>query len=244
MKKVKWIGLAGMVITVLSMAPVVMADTVQLSTSAYTSYNTGGEFTAVTGQNGTFQTFCVQTGTEFNPYNWGGPTYNYTVSLTSLGGPGYPGAPVAVGQPFSYALSEGTAWLYAQFATGSLANYDFANTGNDRSTDAGILQSAIWELQGGQSYGGYPYGGSGNIYYDEALAHFGGSSAALDAAATLSTDFGTEIMNLSLNGANNSYQNQLIYFPPSPPSPGVPDGGATVTLLSVALFGLGIYRRR
>ena len=235
-----------------AIAPAVMASTVVLTQGPY-SYSDGGEFTAVTTptivnlgayssytrSGNSFQTFCVQTGTEFQP----GDTYDYTVSLISLGGPGYPGQSVTLGNQYSYPLSEGAAWLYSQFARGTLANYDFSNASSDRQTDAGELQAAIWALQGGQSLSYYPNGGPGNTYYNEAATALG---ANVDVAATLSTDFGVEIMNLTqYNGGDNGpgyYQNQLVLVPPSP-TPSVPDGGLTVALLGGALFGLQGLRR-
>jgi hypothetical protein len=256
-----------MVIAAVAMAPAVMADTVILIQNAY-SYDVGGEFTAVTGSSYNynanyaastlistaagvgFSTFCVQTGTDFAPYNapWNNTTpYDFTTSLASVGGPGYPGGSAPLGQPFSYYLAEGTAYLYSQFAKGTLAGYDY-NTGNDstdaaaRLADAGLLQSAIWALQGGQSYGGYPNGVTGNVFYNDALSFLG---ANVDVAATSSTDFGVEVMNLTLNGAGNNYQNQLVYLgnPPTP-TPSVPDGGTTLVLLGMGLSGLAIFRRR
>lgn len=228
-------------------------NTVVLTQGPY-SYSDGGEFTATTvptlatlsyyspytSTSTSFQTFCVQVTTEFLP----GATYSYSVNSISLGGPNYPGGSVPLGQPNSYPLSEGTAWLYSQFARGTLANYDY-NIANDpadaaiRKTDAGILQAAIWALQGGQVDGSYPSGVAGNIYYGEALAALG---VNIDTVATPATDDHVEIMNLSqYNGGDNGpgyYQNQLIL---------VPDGGSTVSMLGagftlLALAGLR-YRK-
>ena len=219
-----------------------MADTVVLTQGPF-AYSDGGEFTAVTTPTladlgayspytstaTSFQTFCVQDTTDFQP----GVSYYYTLSSISLGGPGFPGGNVGVGSPNSYPLSEGTAWLYSQFALGTLGGYDFANTLSDRQTDAGLLQSAIWALQGGQVDPGYPSGTAGNIYYTEALAALG---ANLNTAATKSTDFGVQIMNL-MDADGGNYQNQLIYT-------GVPDGGATVALLGLGLAGLAGFSRK
>jgi hypothetical protein len=220
-------------------------------------YDVGGEFTALTlpsavspyapaaldtfsinGQSYTgFQTFCVQTGVDFTP----GTIYNYTYSLSSIG------------NPDNFALSEGAAWLYSQFAQGTLANYDFANTGTGtstsspglgatRTTDAGALQAAIWYLQGGQTYSGYPNGGAGNLYYNEAVAALGAS--AVDAPATLSTDSGVEILNITTGG--QAAQNQLIYFGSgsgnTPPT--APDSGTTLALLALSLAGLAAFAHK
>ena len=170
---------------------------------------------------------------------YNGGTYNYTLSLASIGaGTDAPGTGYApLGSPDSYSLAEGTAWLYANFATGQLPGYDFSNALGQRQTDAGELQTAIWALQGDQSIAGYPSGTVGNPYYNDATNALG---ANIDTAATAFTDFGTEIMNLTLDGGN--YQNQLIYTGP-PPSPPVPDGGLTAALLGGALLGLQGLRR-
>jgi len=250
MNKLKSIKIAGMVMLVGAIAPAVMADTVTLYAWGPFSYGDGGEFTAytsptspfisqyspLTSTSSSFQTFCVQTDVEF--YNGG--TYNYTLSLASIGaGTGAPGTGYApLGSPDSYSLAEGTAWLYAKFATGQLAGYDFANSSGQRQTDAGELQTAIWALQGNQSIAGYPSGTVDNPYYTDALNALG---SAIDTAATASTDFGTEIMNLT-DADGGNYQNQLIYTG-SPPTPPVPAGGLTVGLLGGALFGLQGLRR-
>jgi hypothetical protein len=247
MMKLNNIVLAGVLLAAGAVSPAVMAQTVTLNASPY-SFSDGGEFTAVTsgpslvnlseyspytGSGASFQTFCVQSDVEF----YEGTAYNYTVSLNSLGNASGLGAPTGTpGTPDNYALSEGTAWLYSQFARGTLSGYDYANSGTGtaaaglsatRQTDAGYLQSAIWELQGGQSLSGYPNGGTGNLYYNEAVAALG---ANIDTAATLSTDFGVEILNLGT--ANDNYQNQLGL---------VPDGGATLALLALSLAALAVF---
>jgi hypothetical protein len=250
MNQLKNIKVAGAMLIAGAISPLAMADTVVLTPGLY-SYSDGGEFTAVTtptlssldqyssytSTSDSFQTFCVQDSTEFAP----GVSYTYTLSSISLGGPtgglpNYAGGNVPVGTANSYPLSLGTAWLYYHFATGTLAEYNFANVGGyafgSRNTDAGLLQAAIWELQGGQVDGSYPNGGAGNIYYDEALAALG--SITLTNAATPLDNYGVEIMNLT-SGPGDNNQNQLVLCP---------DGGSSLMLLGAALSGLGLYRRR
>jgi hypothetical protein len=232
MIKIKSIGFPAILLTAAAISSALMADTVTLSQGPY-SYYVGGEFTAVTGQNGTFQTFCVQTSVDFTPYNFGNTTpYNYTVSLNSIGAPD------------AFPLSEGAAYLFSQFAQGTLSGYDY-NLGNDptdaaaRQADAGELQSALWWLQGNQTFGGYPSGTIGNTYYGDALTHLG---ANVDAPATLATDFGVEIMNLT-DGNGNPAQNQLIYLGGGGGHQNAPDGGATLALLALSVAGLAVVRR-
>ncbi len=252
MIKIKSVGLAGMFLAAGFISPAVMANTVDLYYGPY-AYSVGGEFTAVTSpsfnanyaasalvnvtddnnvaQQG-FETFCVQTQVDYTPYNWGNHTpYNFTYGLNSIGTGWNPSD--------DFALSEGTAYLYSQFAQGVLSGYDYTDAGT-RTTDAGELQAAIWALQGGQSIGGFPSGvgngTSGNVFYNDALNYLG--SANLDVAATSSTDFGVEIMNLT-DGNDNAAQNQLIYLGGG----SVPDGGATLGLLALSVAGLAFFAR-
>jgi hypothetical protein len=244
MIKIKY-NLAGVILATAVISPAVKADTVDLYYGPY-AYSVGGEFTAVTSpsynanysplalaqvtddnnvtQTG-FETFCVQTSVDFTPYNWGNSTpYNFTTSLNS------------VGAPDAFALSEGAAYLYSQFAQGILGNYDYTDAGT-RITDAGELQAALWALQG-QSYPGFS-GIAGNPYYAEAESYLG---ANLETPATLSTDFGVEMMNLT-DGNGNPAQNQLIYLGGSNNGyQPVPDGGATLELLGLSLGGLAFVR--
>ncbi|HEX3718388.1 MAG TPA: hypothetical protein VH595_10515 [Verrucomicrobiae bacterium] len=247
----KNIAMAGMILSASCVSSVVMAQPTlpgQIAlyqgspSSVDYSYSVGGEFTALTDPtlfssyasstlatvtiNNTaytgFQTFCVQTGVDFTP----GTVYNYSTSLASIG------------SPDAFSLSEGTAWLYSQFAQGILGGYDYTDPAT-RTTDAGALQAAIWELQGGQTYSGYPNGESGNLYYDEAMTALG---ANLDTAATLSTDFGVEILNISTIGVGAD-QNQLIYTGSGGGTThqNVPDTGSTSALLAVGVVGMGIF---
>ena len=69
-----------------------------------------------------FQTFCIQSTVYFAPGN----SYSVVTSPT---------------------VSIGTAYLYSQFAAGTLSGYNYAY-GAGRENTAGALQQAIWWLQG------------------------------------------------------------------------------------------------
>lgn len=244
--KLKNIGFAGMVLAVAAVSPAVMADDTIVLTQGPYSYYVGGEFTSLTGTpidanyaastketiNGQtyFQTFCVQTEVDFYP----GVTYNYTMSLASVDNPDNRDV---------FPLSQGTAWLYSQFAQGILANYNYTDTATPtRNADADALQAAIWYLQGDQSYGNYVFGGSGNIFYDEAVTLLG---ANVNSNATYSFDYGVEVLNLTSTGGNSA-QNQLVYLGSGGGSGNqdpVPDDGATLALLALSLAGLAVFAR-
>jgi hypothetical protein len=211
----------------------------------------GGEFTAYTTENfiqnyaadatyaGGFETFCTEVGVDFTPYNWGGPSYSYTVGnmATPLSGGGM-GSGIA--------LTQGTAWLYYQFATGNLNNFASFNYayGSGREADDTLLQAAIWALQGGQSYtaGGYASLSSteaNNQYYLAALAALGGSANAD------STYTGPTVQLLQLSDGSTPAQNQLVLTGGTwsvTTSQNVPDGGYTLVLLGIGLIGIFFFR--
>jgi hypothetical protein len=252
MMKTKTIALAGVFLSAGIISPTLMAssDTVILIQNSY-SYDVGGEFTAITDPSFTanyaadtvistvagtgFSTFCVETGVDFSPYNapWNNQTpYNFTMSLNSEG------------PTDDFALSEGTAYLYSQFAQGILTGYDYADP-STRLADAGELQAAIWALQGGQTYGDGDYGTvasteASNPFYLLAESQVPGGQ--YDAAATPSTDYGVEIMNLT-DGNGNAAQNQLIYLGGGH-GQDAPDNGATLALLALSVAGLAGFARR
>jgi len=68
-------------------------------------------------------------------------------------------------------LTEGAAFLYYEFAKGTLTGYVYNNAAQ-RQTDAGLLQAAIWWLQGKQTYSDGDYTVptiSNNIFYKLAI---------------------------------------------------------------------------
>ena len=83
-----------------------------------------------------FQTFCLEAGEYFNP----GSTYDVVLNNGAVYGGG--------GAVNGYdALSVGTAYLYSQFAKGTLTGYNYTY-GATRVVSAGELQQAIWSLEG------------------------------------------------------------------------------------------------
>ena len=136
------------------------------------------------------------------------------------------GASILGGRPMQ--LSVGVAWLYSQFATGTLAGYDYSATDGGRITSAGELQNAIWYLQG-------ETGDPGNVFSVAAVNEFG-LATATESVTLYGNDFNVEVMNLT-DGNGNAAQNQLFLDP-------VPDGGPTVGLLGAALVALVLIGRR
>lgn len=213
------------------------ANSVTLDVSVYGDLNGygGGEFTAFnTGLStssyaasaligGGFETFCMAYNEEFVPGNWGGPNYNFTLGNAVLSNTG--AAP-------EY-LTAGTAWLYSQFASGTLQDYDYSTgSSSTRATTAQELQYALWWLQ--QSPGS-PTPPAGDPFVTEVLAQFGGSSAAAMAAANASNSDGVSIMVLT--NSDGSYAQPQLYY-------NVPDNGLTVALLGIALVGLFLFKRK
>jgi hypothetical protein len=136
------------------MAAPLFADTVDLVRKYAYFSGQGGEFTAkpqgwgfdpvqyyadssrnVAGTIGTFQTFCIEKNEEvLTPSTRDVILSNQAV----LGGAGASGG--------GDAISKGTAYLYVQFAQGTLSGYDYT-PGSNRKASAGFLQDTIWWLE-------------------------------------------------------------------------------------------------
>ena len=190
-----------------------------LSNAGYSSLVTSG-FAL-----GAIQAFCLEYGENFSP----GSSYSYTIgNAATLGSGG------AVGG--SDLISNGTAWLYSQFATGTLANYSYAAVG--RSASDSLLQLAFWYLEDEtQLISGYgSYNPNTNVFLSAAITQFGSIAAAKTNAAN---SFGVVVLNLTSGNVHN--QSQLYYSPES--NTPVPDSGSTLALLGIALLGLMGIRR-
>ncbi|HRE81897.1 MAG TPA: VPDSG-CTERM sorting domain-containing protein [Opitutaceae bacterium] len=191
-----------------------------LSTAGYAAISHPGSAAA-----GTFQTFCLEYSEHFTP----GTVYNYSIgNAATLGG-------VSGATNGADPISLGTAWLYSQFAAGSLAGYDY---GAGRKASNTSLQLAIWFLENETSgISGYSsYGTPGqNVFLDAAFAKFGSASSA---RADANGAYGVQVLNLT-KGQTHA-QSQLYASAPIR----VPDTGATVVLFGLTLAGLlGIKRK-
>jgi hypothetical protein len=157
-----------------------------------------------------FQTFCLE-GNE-NWFSTVTATLSDSASLGGLGG----GSPDPIGV--------GTAWLYKQFAMGTLASYNY---GVGRNVSAAQLQSTIWWLEQEASDPG-----SSNPFQVAVLAAFGSlANARADAGAN--NTYGVLVVNMDY--LQRPKQSMLVYLP---------DGGTTLALLGMAFCGLGLIRRK
>jgi hypothetical protein len=184
----------------------------------------GGEYKAVTDNNGTFLTFCleaqVHVDVNFNTL------YSYTISNRAFAGGGDKHDPTGPGSgPDGDPISQGTAWLYTQFVKGTLVDSDGVGNYNNENHDlnAGLLQKAIWALEDENFY---TIGT--NYYANLALTHGG-----------FATYTGTDVKVMNLWTISQDHvedvQSMLVY---------VPDSGMTVALLGLGLLSLAAFRRK
>lgn len=157
-----------------------------------------------------FLTYCIEYNEHFNP----GGTYNYAVNNGAVNGG-------VSGQTSSNydGVSNGTAYLYSQFAQGNLSVAGFGyNTG---STGYGFLQDAIWHLEG-------------EIATSNALATWVKTNIA-NWNNDSNGSYGVYALNLTYTNGGRA-QDQLYYH--------VPEQGLTVALVGFALLGLVGFRRK
>ncbi len=182
---------------------------------------------ATSGGGTRFWTFCLESKVYFESNR----TYNAEVSSStdSVGG----------GDP----LSNGTAYLYEQFALGQLGT--LLQDGFAYDINGGArLQKMIWYLEG-------EIGGVQDTNMWSLLGTQLGGTAMLDYSGSA-----VKVLNITKyqgTGGDNlgaSYgtlrQDQLVYWGPKESTTitnSVPDGGTTLLLLGSALGGLGLVRR-
>ncbi len=129
------------------------------------------------------------------------------------------------------AVSNGTAWLYQQFAAGTLEGYDY--TAGKRST-AGKLQTAIWWLEDEVPLARPKK----NPFLGLAINHFGGKALT---RADNDGSFNVWVLNLG-RSPQSGIQDVLVQVPGTP-SP-VPEGGNSLLFLSMSLLTLALIRRK
>ncbi len=198
------------------------------SSQATAQVTVGGH--TVTG----FETFCVEMDRSFTPGN----TYNTSVGNSIVSGPSS-----------STYVTVGTAYLYSQFAQGTLTGYTYTS-GQTRETSADELQDAIWYLQGELPAGGngstsdslYTFSASNDPFVKLVQSLFGSNATKSD--VTYGNNFGVEVLNLTTgSGWDCQYnQDQLVYNPgPAPvvvPEPATFAAGAML----LAPLGLSLFR--
>jgi len=166
-----------------------------MNPALYSAVTSGGS-----GSSFYFQTFCIEHGETFSP----GTTYNVSISdRAKNGSQGVDGDVVSIG----------TAWLYSQFAAGTLVGLtagDVASPyvytyGADRVASAGALQATLWWLENEPT--GVSDPGKGNIFRNAVLAQYGDVATAI---ADSGGAFGVRALNLGTPGV---YQDQLVMVP-------------------------------
>jgi hypothetical protein len=243
--------LKSLVVAAMVVAPGLLADQVK-TISGYGPYQTGqgGEFTlqvigsgspdlnpylgyyaagAINQVSGalnqpSFQTFCVEGGENI----YANSTYDISLGSSTV----FSGTP----------LSAGAAFLYYEFAKGTLVGYDYATTVAARKADADKLQRAIWWLMGQEAQ---TYTAS-NPYMLLAVTTFGSQAAALAANSSLATPISVSVLSLWVPGQVGNpagkRQDQLILT--GDQGYNTPDGGMTIAFLGMAMTGLAALRRR
>ena len=167
-----------------------------------------------------FGTFCIEGNEYFSP----GETYNVALNNRALNGGLYT-------PTLGYdVISQGTAYLYSQFAVGTLSGFTYNNAGAGLS-----LQHMIWWLEGEIGSGLAPSDISANPFAGLLNTQFGDlTTAKLDYS-------GTEVGVMNLTDANQGrHQDQLVYLGSSR----VPESGWTIAFLGASLMGLGWHRRK
>ncbi|MBC2605813.1 VPDSG-CTERM sorting domain-containing protein [Pelagicoccus albus] len=165
-----------------------------------------------------FGTFCIEKNEYFTP----GDTYQVEFNDGAISG----GVSGAVGG--KDIISKGTAYLYKNYALGTLAGLDYGS-----SSALYNLQNAIWYLEGETRIGMNP-GSSFSSFIDIAMNGLG-----LDLSGIKSDYTGNQVqvMNLTSRGGTLQHQDQLVLV-------SVPDSGSTIALLGLATFGLAAVGRR
>ncbi|MBI4579116.1 MAG: hypothetical protein HY718_05395 [Planctomycetes bacterium] len=192
-----------------------------LQVDAYAAANKGVGVPPLS--NNSFQTFCVETDEGITIGN----TYDVIVSTTSVATPFVEGSgshAVLGGAETNLGddLDPMTAYLYTQFAYGSLSNYDYT-PGAARIADAKALQLTIWYIEDEiASLAGGP--AQAQAWYDEALE---ATTLGDDGVITWSGIGQVRVLNIYTMDGVKQYKQDYLYIP----TPGA---------ILLGLIGLGL----
>jgi len=221
-----------MVVSLVASAQLASADYIVATVGGYGPWQTdrGGEFTLLANggpnlsayvggktsnieQNDTFQTFCL----EKNEYIEKNTLYYATISGAALRG----GNNTNLGDP----ISQGTAWLYSQFAKGTLTGYDY-DTETGRHASAAALQNTIWWLEDEDT------AAPDNIFTTAVNIQFGTTNAKNDYNGK-----GVSVLNIWGDAGHTVYKQDMLIATPTP----IP---AAAWLLGSGILGLVGVRRK
>ncbi len=179
-----------------------------------------------------FETFCLERAQDVGPFPG---VYDAVVNPIYVvpGAPGTALSPLVAGQ--GDPISIGTAFLYSQFAAGTLANYNYT-PGAGRQASAYLLQLAFWVLEGDYDINSIVPGS--NPFINAVVGQF---VSLAGAAQDANQAYSVGVLNLTQTvvdqaGGRTIVQKQDMLVM-------LPDGGASLLLLGMGLMGLVGFRR-
>jgi hypothetical protein len=129
----------------------------------------------------------------------------------------------------------GTAWLFQQFATGTLPNFNYT-PGSGLVTSAYLLQNAFWVLEGqiGNNFN--------DVFLNMVISQFGSLAAA---EADNNGVYRVGVLGLTAvtaTGAPGAQAQPMLNLTRSIDL--LPDGGSVLILMGVGLSGLALFARK